>query len=142
MKEKPGLTITINSFSYKKGIPADNSGNGGGFVFDCRALPNPGRYEEFKYLSGKDKKVIEFLTKETEVTDFLKNSFLLIDQSVKKYLEREFSSLNVNFGCTGGQHRSVFSAESLSKHLSEKFKNLNIIVKHKEKERWNNKETE
>jgi len=142
MKEKPGLTITINSFSYKKGIPADNSGNGGGFVFDCRALPNPGRYEEFKYLSGKDKKVIEFLTKETEVTDFLKNSFLLIDQSVKKYLEREFSSLNVNFGCTGGQHRSVFSAESLSKHLSEKFKNLNIIVKHKEKEKWNNKETE
>ena len=142
MKEKPGLTITINSFSYKKGIPTDNSGNGGGFVFDCRALPNPGRYEEFKYLSGKDKKVIEFLTKETEVTDFLKNSFLLIDQSVKKYLEREFSSLNVNFGCTGGQHRSVFSGESLSKHLDEKFKNLNIIVKHKEKERWNNKETE
>jgi len=142
MKEKPGLTITINSFSYKKGIPIDTSGNGGGFVFDCRALPNPGRYKEFKNLSGKDKKVIEFLTKETEVTDFLKNSFLLIDQSVKKYLEREFSSLNVNFGCTGGQHRSVFSAESLSKHLSEKFKNLNIIVKHKEKERWNNKETE
>ena len=142
MKEKPGLTITINSFSYKKGIPTDNSGNGGGFVFDCRALPNPGRYDEFKYLSGKDKKVIEFLAKETEVTDFLKNSFLLIDQSIKKYLEREFISLNVNFGCTGGQHRSVFSAESLLKHLSEKFKNLNNIVKHKEKEKWNNKETE
>ena len=142
MKEKPGLTTTINSFSYKKGIPIDTSGNGGGFVFDCRALPNPGRYKEFKNLSGKDKKVIEFLTKETEVTDFLKNSFLLIDQSVKKYLEREFSSLNVNFGCTGGQHRSVFSAKSLSKHLSEKFKNLNIIVKHKEKERWNNGEKE
>lgn len=131
------LNITINSFSYKKSIPYDKSGNGGGFVFDCRAIPNPGRIEEFKILTGLDKEIIAFLDNEPEMEKFLNNVFELVDQSVSIYLTREFESLLVNFGCTGGQHRSVYAAEKLAKHLGT---NNDVIIKlkHVELERKKN----
>ena len=115
------LTVSIFSFSFKKSPPADKSGNGGGFIFDCRALPNPGKIDEFKPLTGSDQPVKDFLRKEPSVDEFLIHVFALIDQSVKKYIERDFSDLMVSFGCTGGQHRSVFCAEELAKYLKEKF---------------------
>lgn len=131
MKHK--LTVTINSFSYKRGLPEDRSENGGGFIFDCRAIHNPGRFEEYKSLTGKDQQVIDFLDKEPEMTSFLNHVFALTDQSVKKYIQREFTHLMVSFGCTGGQHRSVYCAENLAKHLSENF-DIHITVNHIEQE--------
>jgi aminoglycoside/choline kinase family phosphotransferase len=128
------LTVSVNSFSYKRGIPQDDSANGGGFVFDCRSIHNPGRYDEFKNLNGKDKPVQEFLMKEQEMSDFLGNVFSLVDRSVEKYLERGFNHLMVNFGCTGGQHRSVFAAENLYQHITTKFKALDVEVKLRHRE--------
>ncbi|MDD5570779.1 MAG: RNase adapter RapZ [Bacteroidales bacterium] len=125
------LTIRIQSFSYKNGIPGDDKGNGGGFVFDCRALPNPGRLIEFKTLTGKDSEVIEFLEKYEEVKIFLRNVFSIVDMSVENYKKRNFADLLVTFGCTGGQHRSVYCANILAKHLKEKY-DINIVVKHNE----------
>jgi len=127
------LTVSINSFSYKRALPKDNSGNGGGFIFDCRAIHNPGRYDEYKNLTGKDKEVIQFLDNEPEMTEFLKNVFAIADQSVSKYIKRQFSNLMISFGCTGGQHRSVFCAENLAEYLNNKY-NINIIVHHIEQE--------
>lgn len=127
------LTVSINSFSYKRGIPPDESGNGGGFVFDCRAITNPGRLPEYQNLTGKDEPVIEFLKKSSETTTFLNSFYELIDQSIEKYLERKFTHLMINFGCTGGQHRSVYCAEEMSKHIIEKF-NVNIKLRHIEQE--------
>jgi aminoglycoside/choline kinase family phosphotransferase len=127
------LTLEIKSFSYQKGIPVDTSGNGGGFVFDCRLLHNPGKYEQFKNLTGKDMEVIKFFENEPEVKNFLKNVFEIIDQAVEKYLKRNFKHLSVNFGCTGGQHRSVYCSEKLSERLQKKY-NLNVVVSHTELE--------
>jgi aminoglycoside/choline kinase family phosphotransferase len=128
------LTVSINSFSYKNNIPIDESGNGGGFVFDCRAVRNPGREEQFKSLTGKDNPVKKFLNDDSEMSDFLKNVFALVDQSVKKYQSRGFANLMVNFGCTGGQHRSVYCAERLAEHLKNNF-NVKVIVLHQQLEK-------
>ncbi len=128
------LLVEINSFSYKKnGIPYDISPNGGGFVFDCRALPNPGRLPELRNHTGKEKPVIEYLEKHDEIAFFKKSVFGIIDQSIQNYLERGFTRLQVNFGCTGGKHRSVYMAESLKKHLSGR-DGIFTVINHKEQE--------
>jgi aminoglycoside/choline kinase family phosphotransferase len=124
------LTVTINSFSYYKGIPEDETGNGGGFVFDCRGINNPGRQEQFRFLTGKDKEVAEFLQAQSEIEKFLSDVYSLVDRSVDNYRERMFNHLMVSFGCTGGQHRSVYCAEQLAKHLMEKY-NIKIKINHK-----------
>lgn len=129
----PILTVSVSSFSYKKGLPTDSSGNGGGFIFDCRALPNPGRYAEYKTYTGKDRPVIEFLQKEPAVDQFLDSVKALIGQSVEKYLERNFTSLQVSFGCTGGQHRSVYCAEKLARWIVEKYP-CQVLLHHREQE--------
>jgi aminoglycoside/choline kinase family phosphotransferase len=128
---KSYLKVTINSFSYKTGIPADTSGNGGGFVFDCRAIHNPGRYEQFKSVTGMDKEVVDFFKNESDIDHFLDYVYNLVDQSVDKYLQRNFNNLMVNFGCTGGQHRSVYCAEKLAERLKEKY-DIEIEVYHTE----------
>ena len=128
------LTVSVNSFSYNSGIPTDLTGNGGGFVFDCRSLHNPGRYDEFKMLTGKDKPVIDFLNKENSVKEFLSNVYSIIEPAIKNYEERGFKHLMINFGCTGGQHRSVFCAEKASEYL-RKLDNVNVITRHTELEK-------
>lgn len=131
---KLGLTVRIGSFSYKNGIPLDDHGHGGGFVFDCRALPNPGRYPKYSKKDGRDKPVIEFLDKEVGVEAYLSSVYALVDASVQNYLERNFTSLMVHFGCTGGQHRSVYCAEHLAAHLRNKF-GVRVELSHRELEK-------
>ncbi len=133
------LTITVNSFSYKSGVPEDVSGNGGGFIFDCRGIHNPGRYEPYKKLTGRDKPVINFLKQYSNIDSFLNNIFYIVDPVVENYIERSFTNLMINFGCTGGQHRSVYSADAISKHLKQKF-GVNVVLSHieQEKKNWEN----
>lgn len=128
------LTVRISSFSYKKGIPHDPSGNGGGFVFDCRAIHNPGRYAEFKHLTGKDSQVQEFLEEKSTIGAFMASVFSLVSQSVEVYLSRGFTHLSVNFGCTGGQHRSVYAAEKLAEYLRNNYP-VAVVLQHVEQDK-------
>ena len=128
------LTVRVMSFSYRKGgIPEDGSGNGGGFVFDCRAMHNPGRYEQYKGITGADAPVIEFLEAQGEVQRYLEHVYGLVDPAVERYVERGFLNLMVAFGCTGGQHRSLYCANHLAGHLKEKFGDkIHIVLEHRE----------
>ena len=130
--QRSGLSVTIYSFSFKKGIPVDESGNGGGYVFDCRATHNPGKYDEYKSLTGLDQPVIDFLEKDGEILTFLQSVEALVDHHVERFLERGFEHLQVAFGCTGGQHRSVYCAEHMAQHLKEKY-NIRIHLIHRER---------
>jgi RNase adaptor protein for sRNA GlmZ degradation len=131
--EQPALTVKIYSFSYKKELPVDDSGNGGGFLFDVRCLPNPGREERFKQLTGKDAPVIEYLEQQESVHQYFANVRSLVDMAVSNYLRRGFSNLMVGFGCTGGQHRSVYFAEQMAKHL--RVCGVQVTLKHIEQEK-------
>ncbi len=133
------LKLHLRSFSYKKGLPEDTSGgHGQGFIFDCRLIHNPGRYEHFKMQSGLDRDVKEFLEKDGEMAVFLAPIIQILEQAIDKYLQRGFEYLGINFGCTGGQHRSVYATETIAAYLSKKYGNeiMNIIIEHREKESW------
>ena len=127
------LTVTVNSFSFKKGYPNDFSGNGGGFVFDCRALPNPGREPEFKTKTGRDWEVIDYLMAKPPVHIFLDHVKAIVGQSVDNYRERHFSNLMLSFGCTGGQHRSVFFAQTIYEWLKATYPDIHVVVNHIER---------
>ncbi len=130
------LVVTINSFSFiKTGYPTDETKNGGGFVFDMRGILNPGRFDAYKHLSGLDKPVKDFLEQQTKMPEFLNSVYSVIDISVEDYIKRGFEHLTINFGCTGGQHRSVYAAEAIARHLRNKFK-VRIILQHTNKENW------
>lgn len=130
-----GLKVSIRSFSYRKSFPVDESGNGGGYMFDCRCLPNPGREKAYKRMTGKDQPVIDYLEKEPAVSEFLNTTTHLVENSVKAYLERGFTHLMVSYGCTGGQHRSVYSAEKLAERLSRSY-DVAIDLQHNEELSW------
>jgi aminoglycoside/choline kinase family phosphotransferase len=134
--EPERLTVRVFSFSFHRGLPQDEAGNGGGFVFDGRSLPNPGREERFKTLTGKDAAVMDYLNQQESVHQFLANTISLVDASVTMYQRRGFKHLMVSFGCTGGQHRSVYLAEQLAKHLRGK-DGVDVVVHHREQEQLN-----
>ena len=127
------LTITVSSFSYKRGIPQDNNGNGGGFVFDCRGLPNPGRYPEYRSYTGKDPSVIQFLQQQPAVREFIDHACAIVSISVNTYIQRNFSNLMISFGCTGGQHRSVYCAEQMADYLRKNF-DCHVLLIHREQD--------
>ncbi len=127
-----GLLVKVYSFSYKKGYPADFTGNGGGFMFDCRGMHNPGRYDEYKPLTGLDLPVREFLEERGEVQKFVAEAFDLVSPSVECYLRRGFSDLQVGFGCTGGRHRSVYCADMLARRIAAAFPDAKVMVIHRE----------
>jgi len=133
--EETPLVIDINSFSYRKGIPEDPTENGGGFVFDMRGILNPGRFDEYKHLSGLDKSVQDFLEQRTSMNAYLNSVWDLVDITVEAYLQRGFHHLSINFGCTGGQHRSVFAAEQTARHLKNKYK-LKVNLHHTNRTNW------
>ena len=132
------LKIEIHSFSYKKGgIPKDHSGNGGGFAFDCRGILNPGRLEEFKVQTGYDIGVQEFLEEKTEMPKFLELVKNIVSINIDNYLGRGFEHLQINFGCTGGQHRSVYCAEKIAEYIQEKYPQTEVSINHDEQPQLN-----
>jgi aminoglycoside/choline kinase family phosphotransferase len=134
--KEENVIVRIFSFSFRRGVPKDETGHGGGFVFDARSIPNPGREEKFKTLTGKDAPVIDFLNQQESVHQFLAGVMSLVDSSVNNYQRRGFTSLTVSFGCTGGQHRSVYFAEQLAKRLSGR-NGVEVVVRHLELENMN-----
>ena len=128
------LEVQIYSFAFKKGIPNDISGNGGGYVFDCRAIENPGKYEHYRHFNGLDREVIDFMEKEGGVFRFMDNVYSLADAHVQRYMERKFTHLMFCFGCTGGQHRSVYCAQHLAEHIATGF-NVRVKLYHRELEK-------
>ena len=129
--EDKRLEVKVFSFAYKKGIPVDTTGNGGGYVFDCRAINNPGKYEHYRQFTGLDQEVIKFLEDDGGVTKFLDHVYYMVDSHVKRFMERKFTHMQVCFGCTGGQHRSVYCAEHLARHLSDSF-DIKVTLCHRE----------
>lgn len=129
--QKHRLIVRVTSFAYKKGIPEDPTGNGGGFVFDCRAINNPGKYDRYKSFTGLDEPVIHFLEKDGEISSFLAHAYELTDAAIKRYIERGFTSLSIAFGCTGGQHRSVYAAQHMAEHINNKF-DVQVNLLHRE----------
>lgn len=129
--QKHRLIVRITSFAYKKGIPEDPTGNGGGFVFDCRAINNPGKYDRYKPFTGLDEPVIRFLEEDGEITSFLEHAYALVDAAVRRYMERGFTSLSIAFGCTGGQHRSVYAAQHMAEHIHNNF-DVQVNLLHRE----------
>ncbi|MBK6622240.1 MAG: phosphotransferase [Saprospirales bacterium] len=137
VKAGPGhpLAIQVQSFSYRKGIPEDESGHGGGFVFDCRGIENPGRLDPFKALTGLSPEVIEFLHHQTRMDAFLEHIFAAVSETVENYIERDFDRLSISFGCTGGQHRSVYAAERMAEFLKKKY-GIVVSLRHLEESNW------
>ncbi|HUF89846.1 MAG TPA: RNase adapter RapZ [Gemmatimonadota bacterium] len=134
--EPGGLTVHVHSFSYRRGYPEDVGGHGGGFVFDCRALPNPGRLEEYRVETGRSEPVARFLEAEPDLEPFWRSVRTLADSQVETYRARGFTSLSVAFGCTGGQHRSVYFAERLARHLGSRFPDVRVRLVHREEPYW------
>ena len=133
INDKSGLlTVSVYSFSYKKGYPDDYSGNGGGFVFDCRGITNPGRFEKYKSQTGLDKEVIDFIESNDEAKEFLKNSINVVSPSIDRYLKRNFTSLHIGFGCTGGRHRSVYCAEHFGEKIKKLYPEVKVYICHRE----------
>ncbi|MGL6038823.1 MAG: RapZ C-terminal domain-containing protein [Soonwooa sp.] len=133
------LKVEIHSFSYKKGgIPKDKSGNGGGFVFDCRGILNPGRIEEYKIQTGNDVAVQDYLEGKTQMPDFLNAIKTIVSINIEDYLARGFENLQINFGCTGGQHRSVYSAIKIAEFIKEKYPEVIVVINHDEQPQLNN----
>lgn len=126
------LEVKVMSFSYKKGLPQDMSGNGGGYLFDCRSIHNPGRYEPYKKLTGRDEPVIRFLEDDGEITGYLEHIYAIVDPHIRTYLRRGFTDLMIGFGCTGGQHRSVYCAEHLARHIAEVHPEVSVRLIHRE----------
>jgi hypothetical protein len=137
--EKPHrqLTVSVYSFSYRRGFPYDHTGNGGGHVFDCRALPNPGKEPQYHELTGCDEAIATFLNSSPETEMFLTHAKGIVEHSVSRYIERKFSNLMVNFGCTGGQHRSVYCAEQMTAFLRERFPDVRVLIHHHEQKHLN-----
>ncbi|MBP5326728.1 MAG: phosphotransferase [Bacteroidales bacterium] len=128
-KKQEGLTVSIFSFSYRKSIPFDNSGNGGGYVFDCRGLANPGLYDEYKEFTGKDQKVIDFFEQHPETQEYLQSIYQVLGFSIESYISRGYTRLMVSFGCTGGRHRSVYCAEQTAQYIAQNY-DCNVTLHH------------
>ena len=136
IEPRPGLQLVVTSFSYRRGYPDDAGGHGGGFVFDCRALPNPGRHLEYADLCGRDADVVDYIEAYPELERFWQGVRSLVDAQIREYVRRGFNSLTVNFGCTGGQHRSVYLSERLTRHVREHFSDVGVHLLHREEPYW------